>query len=333
MALDQSAQGRLSDRAVRVNPAKINRASQRRGSGFTLVELLVVIGIIAVLIALLLPSLNKAREQAKLVQCANNIRQILQYCGEYESEFKGHLPALNNGKAYTAPTSPPSNDSYNPPFGWSDNAMTATGGAMDVIVWYAAGQATSNTSIIGMNLPGIFICPSDPDPTHAILAGNSSSQISYGFNALPWAEAFGTNLFGANPSGVDTLPEQFESPSVSRMDNSVKGHSASEVALVFETTNGDGEAGQNGFSLNLSSTHSFQPYPDTNYTEFTNGVATRGVYSYDLWFRHYNYTQANLGYLDGHVDSFSPQQMAIDVPSAFNTNQYWYPGQNPWWPK
>src|SRR4051812_8398499 len=115
---------------------KPRRSSRPRA--FTLVELLVVIGIIALLISILLPSLGRARESAKRVQCLSNMRQIgtavIQYC----NENKGYFPrAAASGM-------------YNDDFIWWQAGRDIDQSAL---TRYFSGDRKFN--------PNFFICPSD----------------------------------------------------------------------------------------------------------------------------------------------------------------------------
>ena len=74
--------------------------THKRARAFTLVELLVVIGIIALLISILLPTLARARDSAKAVKCGSNARQVVQGLIGYSTDFQGTLPL---GFAYLGP--------------------------------------------------------------------------------------------------------------------------------------------------------------------------------------------------------------------------------------
>lgn len=115
------------------------RRGPSRAAGFTLPELLIVVGIIAVLLAILLPSIVAARNRAKAVMCLSNVRQLCLGMSAYASDFKNWYPP-----AISTPA---------PGLYWYDDGRVAT-------YVSTAGSSSGGTA---SGTGGVFVCPSDDD--------------------------------------------------------------------------------------------------------------------------------------------------------------------------
>ncbi len=148
------------------------RCQQR--SGFTLVELLAVIAIIGVLIGLLLPAVQRARESGRQSTCANNMRNMVVALGTYESSRKTFPPGSND--LPVLPAMPRGTQ-----HAWSSYILpqieeAALANRIDYTkVWNAAG---SNASAAAQTIQ-LYLCPSGqvPFPGKQDYAGISGSSI------------------------------------------------------------------------------------------------------------------------------------------------------------
>ena len=255
-----------SDPHVGMAPGRGCASSRARG--FTLVELLVVIGIIAVMIAILLPALIKAREDARRVVCLSHVRQLTQAALLYAGDNGGTLPeAASANTALESPLCPRARFAAPwTPYGIEKYVLPSIGGALSKylgggqlggqLLWRCPSAAPEFFTFTGLDPYNGFTAPNEFRPNYNYMAGKE--MFTNAVLGGPIAEKFMLREWAArNVSGLK-LSQVTPTPRVS----------SSRIVLFHDRA---------------STYHSREQ---------------RNIYTYEQDARYY----ASYGYLDGHAE-------------------------------
>ncbi len=193
-------------------------STRRNNNAFTLVELLVVIGIIALLISILLPTLSKARETANRVKCMSNERQIAMACSMHATEHRGFFPFAGEIRN-TAGTSdvPPTPQNMNDPALVRYTYMVGNTTYPQVIApfpmaltRYLGGTSALNSATAAAELASptgvskIFACPSvQTPPMSYFIYDSGASGVNWAGILMPTCYQFNEAILGSFDNGAD----------------------------------------------------------------------------------------------------------------------------------
>ena len=227
------------------------RSNAKRG-GFTLIELLVVIAIIGVLVGLLLPAVQQAREAARRSMCTNQLKQLGLACHTYADTAKEQFPAAQSGSYLkTGANSQGGRLSFIPfllPYmeqmSVADHVLNRTKKVWD------AGYQFRNAAVGNLSF---LRCPSDPQPSmvannhcptnYVCNYGDSSKNLNARyFNNQPsgkkWAQKF-RGAFGSATYSNDNPSTLLKSPSISGSEFRNFTDGMSNTLLLSEAGVGD----------------------------------------------------------------------------------------------
>lgn len=240
---------------------------------FTLVELLVVIGIIAVLISLLLPALGRARESAKTIKCSSNLRQIGQAMLLYTQAYRDVLPI-----------------GY---INWGHAGYTYGDHWANILVRSKCAIAPNAVNEPGFNANSIFICPSTRNVWDVTGWGKSSRRDARHFTYWNQSDIAWDTVAGKEVE-VDGVSVRFSY--MLNSGNYARAPLATWSSGAFPVRKMSREVERASELVLATDGNHFNPFGGTQ--DYRMGAGRHGPRSGPE-----SQAQTNVLYFDGHVDT------------------------------